>query len=116
MYWLQFSDFYDWPYIQYFDDFADLEKKLLNTDFVTVSKLMRQENDIRRYKMLEQWCNIIMQISNQYFVFKYLLLFFAKLFLFDYSKNSYNYSQPHYGHGVGVGIRSLVMFQQIQVD
>ena len=64
MYWLQFSDFYDWPYIQYFDDFADLEKKLLNTDFVTVSKLMRQENDIRRYNMLKQWCNIIMQISK----------------------------------------------------
>ena len=40
MYWLQFSDYYEWPHIQYFDDFNELKKKLLNSDFQSIHKIL----------------------------------------------------------------------------
>ncbi|XP_052771432.1 uncharacterized protein LOC128211070 [Mya arenaria] len=64
MYWLQFSDFFDWPHILYFDSIEDLDTKLNTVDFSTVSNLMRTENDIRKHLVLSQWCSIISSIRH----------------------------------------------------
>ncbi|XP_052788969.1 uncharacterized protein LOC128223697 isoform X2 [Mya arenaria] len=64
MYWLQFSDFYDWPHIQYFDSFDDLDTKLQTVDYSAVSALMRKENAIRKHLVLSQWCSIISSIKH----------------------------------------------------
>ena len=64
MYWLQFSDFYDWPHIQFFDDVNDLVSKLTTTDFQALSMAMARENVIRETVLLEQWCHIIRNIPE----------------------------------------------------
>ncbi|XP_061179250.1 uncharacterized protein LOC133187875 isoform X2 [Saccostrea echinata] len=67
MYWLQFSDFYDWPHIQYFDDKEDLERKISKTsdaDLKRIHQSMKEENEIRRFRLLNKWCEIIPNIKH----------------------------------------------------
>ncbi|KAH3724988.1 hypothetical protein DPMN_050816 [Dreissena polymorpha] len=54
MFWLQFSDIYDWPHIQYFDDGSDLNRKLQTADFLAVHKSMKAQNKIRKHELLQQ--------------------------------------------------------------
>ncbi|XP_062599233.1 uncharacterized protein LOC134260708 [Saccostrea cucullata] len=68
MYWLQFSDFYDWPHIQYFDDKVDLERKMAEiseADLIQIHQNMRKENEIRKYVLLNKWCDIIPKIKHK---------------------------------------------------
>ena len=62
MYWLQYSDFYDWPHIQYFDNGKDLEKKLESADFTDISLKMQLEYIERKYHTLKQWCQIVKKL------------------------------------------------------
>ncbi|XP_052223025.1 uncharacterized protein LOC127838925 [Dreissena polymorpha] len=64
MYWLQFSDFYDWPHIQYFDDGSDLNRKLQTADFIAIHKSMKAQNEIRKHELLQQWCKLLPQIKK----------------------------------------------------
>ncbi|KAH3821862.1 hypothetical protein DPMN_123630 [Dreissena polymorpha] len=64
MYWLQFSDFYDWPHIQYFDAVDELHRVLFTADFQAIHEAMTAENDIRKKELLEKWCTIIPQIKK----------------------------------------------------
>lgn len=59
MYWLQFSDFYDFPHIIYFNNVSDLEKKLQSTDFTQVHNVMKKENRIRKKTVIKKWCDIL---------------------------------------------------------
>ena len=43
-YWLQLADFIQWPHVTYFDNFEDLEHKLLTADFDKIHGLMVEEN------------------------------------------------------------------------
>lgn len=54
--WLQFSDFYQWPHITYFDSSEDLENKLESADFSRISKRMLAKNEQRKMKLLHNWC------------------------------------------------------------
>jgi hypothetical protein len=44
-YWLQFSDFYQWPHITYYNSTDDLAMKLITTNLVEVSKKMKIYNE-----------------------------------------------------------------------
>ena len=61
-YWLQFSDFYQWPHIVYFDDIPDLERKLESADFNKMHDLMVLENEKRKETLMYNW---YMVQSNQ---------------------------------------------------
>ena len=63
-YWLQFSDFYDWPHIQYFDNYKHLKQLLLHTNFTLIHELMKQEVAIRKKMVKEQWCDIINRVGD----------------------------------------------------
>ena len=64
MFWLQFSDFYDWPHIQFFDDVKELVAKLAATELAAVHRAMMNENAIRKNVLLGQWCDIIKNIPD----------------------------------------------------
>ena len=65
MYWIQFSDFYDWPHIQLFDDFQHLKTLILTADFNSIHNKMMDENEIRKNKATKNWCNIIKRIERK---------------------------------------------------
>ncbi len=64
MYWLQMSDFYDWPYTQTFDSLEDLKLKLLNSDFEAIHKLMKEEVEIHGNKLNRLWCGVIERMKS----------------------------------------------------
>ncbi len=64
MYWLQFSDFYDWPYIQYFDDLNELKTKLLQADFQSIHEKMKKETEIRGLLLNSKWCDVLEKIRR----------------------------------------------------
>lgn len=63
-YWLQLADFVEWPHITYFDDFEDLEEKLLTTDFDKIHKLMVEENKRRRKELETNWCKVFQKLEK----------------------------------------------------
>ena len=63
MYWLQLSDFYEWPHIQQFDDLeSDLPRKLAEANLTRIHLDMVEENKIREKNLVETWCDIIENI------------------------------------------------------
>ena len=64
MYWLQFSDFFDWPHIQYFDSAEDLVDKLSRTNLTLVHEKMAAAYNIRRHQTLREWCEYIPKIQK----------------------------------------------------
>ena len=64
MYWLQFSDFYEWSHIQLFDDFHHLKRLILDADFQTIHENMKAENILRTNQATRKWCNIIKRIER----------------------------------------------------
>ena len=63
-YWLQLADFVQWPHITYFDDFKDLEQKLLKADFNKIHKLMVKENKRRKEELENNWCKVFKKIEK----------------------------------------------------
>lgn len=63
-YWLQFSDFYQWPHITYFDDMHDLEQKLGKADFQNIHKLMVEEVVQKKAAVLDTWCRALKDIET----------------------------------------------------
>ena len=64
MYWLQFSDFYDWPHVQYFDDYKHLKNLLLNSNFQSISDGMKKELVYRKKQITLGWCKVIKNIRR----------------------------------------------------
>ncbi|CAF3922635.1 unnamed protein product, partial [Adineta steineri] len=62
-YWLKFSDFYQWPYITYFNSIDDLVIKLDNTNLMEISQNMKAHNTIVKRKLHEQWRQILEKIN-----------------------------------------------------
>lgn len=69
-YWLQYADFYQWPYITYFNSTDDLTFKLLNTNLTYINEQMSKYNHKKRLKLLEQWKTILSRISTSSFFLK----------------------------------------------
>ena len=63
-YWLQLADFVQWPHITYFDDFKDLEQKLLTVDFDRIHKLMVEENKRKKRELENNWCKVFKKIEK----------------------------------------------------
>ena len=63
-YWLQFSDFYQWPHITYFDDMPDLEQKLGAADFDKIHKLMMEEVKRKKDALLQAWCKALKGVET----------------------------------------------------
>ena len=63
-YWLQFSDFYQWPHITYFDDMLDLEQKLNSADFARINKLMVEEVRRKKEALFETWCKALKGVDT----------------------------------------------------
>ena len=63
-YWLQLADSFQWPHLIHFDDFKDLEEKLLTTDFDKIHKLMIEENKRKRKELERNWCKVFKKIEK----------------------------------------------------
>ena len=64
-YWLQFSDFYFWPHITYYDSFKDLEQKLQRADFHKIHGLMVEEVKRKKKSLLNTWCNVLKKVQTR---------------------------------------------------
>ena len=63
-YWLQFADFYDWPHIQYFDNYQHLKSLLTNSKFTDIHQSMVKELSVRKHEVTTEWCNVINRIGQ----------------------------------------------------
>ena len=54
-YWLQFSDFYQWPHIILFDSWEDLVNKVQHTNFAEISQRMRVYNAKKKIHLIRKW-------------------------------------------------------------
>jgi len=63
-YWLQFADYYEWPFVTVFESWFDLIQKLENMDLMKISKKMEEFNKIREADLLTNWCKIIERINK----------------------------------------------------
>ena len=61
---MQLADFIQWPHITYFDNFKDLEEKLLTADFDRIHTLMVKENKRRRKQLENNWCMVFKKIDK----------------------------------------------------
>ena len=64
LYWLQLSDFFDWPYIQHFDNFTHLAQIYKSADLKAISEGMKLSYKIREAQTMETWCQLIPNISK----------------------------------------------------
>jgi hypothetical protein len=64
-YWLNFSDFYQWPHITYYNSTDDLAIKLTTTNLVEISENMKIYNENLKKKLHQQWRQIIERLSQQ---------------------------------------------------
>ncbi|CAF1234777.1 unnamed protein product, partial [Adineta ricciae] len=62
-YWLKFSDYYQWPYITYFDSVDDLAVKLSQTNLTDISEKMSLYNAHVEKDLHEKWRGILEKIN-----------------------------------------------------
>lgn len=62
--WLNFSDFYQWPHITYYESTDDLLEKLASTDFQLISDKMKKYNKQLRRNILRTWKQILNNIKQ----------------------------------------------------
>ena len=64
MYWMQYADFYDWPFIQHFDAYQHLKQLLLKANLQEISENIKQEVNIKRLKVSRTWCDIMERVKS----------------------------------------------------
>ncbi|ELT91522.1 hypothetical protein CAPTEDRAFT_195351 [Capitella teleta] len=62
-YWLQKADFYQWPYITYYESYEDLVQQMLSVDLQEISSRMKAYNLKHRERLDAQWLAIIKDIA-----------------------------------------------------
>eukprot|EP00956_Cyclotella_meneghiniana_P022062 scaffold41048_cov24-Cyclotella_meneghiniana.AAC.1 len=62
-YWLQFSDFYTFPHITYFDSMDDLGRKIARNDPLAIRKGMISENKKRLADFKQEMCDALVGIE-----------------------------------------------------
>ena len=62
-YWLQFSDFYTFPHITYFDSMDDLGRKIARNDPLAIRKGMISENKKRLADVKREMCDALVGIE-----------------------------------------------------
>jgi len=63
-YWLQFADYYVWPFVTVFDSFEDLIEKLKAADLPAISRKMKAHNLVRETDLLNNWCRLTRAIAK----------------------------------------------------
>lgn len=63
-YWMQLSDFYVLPHITYFNNYADLGRKLETADFNEIHLLMLKENELRKNELIDNWCQVSHKVQK----------------------------------------------------
>ncbi len=63
-YWIQFSDFYQFPHITYFDSEADLLHKLNTVDLKSISSKMKAHNIKLRKQLISNWSVILTNVAK----------------------------------------------------
>jgi len=63
-YWLQFADYYVWPFVTVFDSFEDLMEKLKEADLPGISRKMKAHNLVRETDLLNNWCRLTKAIAK----------------------------------------------------
>ena len=61
MYWLQFSDFYTYPHVHFFDTIAEVTTKLKQLDLKSIHEAMKLETEVTKMDMRSNWCELIKQ-------------------------------------------------------
>ena len=57
-YWLQYADYFDWPFVTVFDSWQDLIDKLNQVDLNEISQNMKKFNLVKETDLLDNWCKI----------------------------------------------------------
>jgi hypothetical protein len=63
-YWLQYADYYQWPFVTVFESWIDLMKKLNELNLNKISQKMEQFNKIREADLLTNWCKILKKVNK----------------------------------------------------
>ena len=63
-YWLQMSDFYEWPHITTFDNISDLERKLETANFQQIHDLMVKEVERKREAVSKTWTKALARMET----------------------------------------------------
>ena len=63
-YWIQFSDFYDWPHVQHFDSLQHLKELLFHSDINNIHNSMKEEMILRENQVTYAWCQIVNRIDK----------------------------------------------------
>lgn len=64
LYWVKYADYYEWPFVNYFDSWSDLVEKLKTANFKDISEKMKSFNVIREADLLNNWCTILKRIKK----------------------------------------------------
>ncbi len=64
MYWLQFFDFYDLPYVVLFDSIKQLRKLLLQAKFQEIHHAMQDEMGLIQRHVSRTWCDIATRVRR----------------------------------------------------
>ena len=64
LYWIKFSDFFQWPFITTFSSWEDLISKLDEADLDAIHRNMETENKKRKEKLLREWDHILASIPT----------------------------------------------------
>ena len=62
LYWVQFADFYTWPYIQQFSSWDDLIEQLSLADFRVLHDNLARSNSLRKKDLVTEWRKVINMI------------------------------------------------------
>ena len=62
MYWLQMSDFYDWPHIQHYDSYEHLKQIIAVADFQKIHQNMVGEIEMRGLELNRKCTDVIARI------------------------------------------------------
>ena len=64
VYWMQFTDFYQWPYIQLFDNFEELYQLLEECNLEEISQNMLKEVQLKRTLVKKAWTQVVRVIKE----------------------------------------------------
>lgn len=64
MYWLQLADFFDFPFIQHFDNLTHLEQLYRNANLLEISRNMKKSYHLKEEETLGTWCEVIPRVHQ----------------------------------------------------
>ena len=63
-YWIQFSDYYQWPFITVFNSWDDLIQKLNKINLNELSGKIKEYNKLKQADLLNNWCKILKKVNR----------------------------------------------------